>query len=141
MVFGSNVYKNLPTRSFFFFTLKAFKDSKILFLLVYYGVFSLAFGFNNHGLKEGLYDGGSIFFAISLIVTVNAASNFCSYRELLMLSDMSSNININVEVVRGGMHQRISIFNVVVGDVVCLKAGDQIPADGLFLRGYFLEVT
>ncbi|KAJ8637186.1 hypothetical protein MRB53_011453 [Persea americana] len=120
MVFGSNVYKNLPTRSFFFFTLKAFKDSKILFLLVYYGVFSLAFGFNNHGLKEGLYDGGSIFFAISLIVTVNAASNFCSYRELLMLSDMSSNININVEVVRGGMHQRISIFNVVVGDVSCM---------------------
>ncbi|KAL6325736.1 hypothetical protein AAG906_024554 [Vitis piasezkii] len=36
--------------------------------------------------------------------------------------------------------QRISIFDIVVGDVVCLKIGDQIPADGIFLDGHSLQV-
>ncbi|KAH9783583.1 hypothetical protein KPL71_009364 [Citrus sinensis] len=34
----------------------------------------------------------------------------------------------------------LSIFDVVVGEVVCLKTGDQIPADGLFLNGHSLKV-
>ena len=32
------------------------------------------------------------------------------------------------------------IFDIVVGDVVYLIIGDQVPADGLFLDGYSLEV-
>lgn len=33
-----------------------------------------------------------------------------------------------------------SIFNIVVGDVVCLKIGDQVPADGLFLNGHSMKI-
>ncbi|KAG9131989.1 hypothetical protein Leryth_017197 [Lithospermum erythrorhizon] len=44
------------------------------------------------------------------------------------------------EVVRNGRRQPISIFEIVVGDVVCLKIGDQVPADGLFLEGHSLLV-
>jgi Ca2+-transporting ATPase len=42
--------------------------------------------------------------------------------------------------VRDGRRQPISIFEVVVGDIVCLKIGDQIPANGLFLEGHSLKV-
>ncbi|KAK4405773.1 putative calcium-transporting ATPase 13, plasma membrane-type [Sesamum angolense] len=54
------------------------------------------------------------------------------------LSRISS--NILVEVVRNGRRQQISIFEIVVGDVVCLKIGDQVPADGLFIEGHSLQV-
>ena len=45
-----------------------------------------------------------------------------------------------MEVVRDGRHQPISIFDVVVGDIVFLMIGDQISSDGLFLEGHFLKV-
>ncbi|KAK0607111.1 hypothetical protein LWI29_009503 [Acer saccharum] len=32
------------------------------------------------------------------------------------------------------------MFETAVGDVMCLKIGDQIPADGLFLEGHSLQV-
>ena len=41
---------------------------------------------------------------------------------------------------REGRRRGLSIFDVVVGEVVCLKTGDQIPADGLFLNGHSLKV-
>ncbi|RWR97716.1 putative calcium-transporting ATPase 13, plasma membrane-type [Cinnamomum micranthum f. kanehirae] len=134
--FGMNAYRKQRTRTFFFFSLKAFKDHKILFLLVY-AIFSLAFGIKNDGLKEGLSDGGRIFLVISLAATISAAREFCA--ELIMMSNMSS--NINVKVMRNGSCQNTSIFNVVVGDVVLLQTGDHIPADGLFLKGDSLQVT
>jgi Ca2+-transporting ATPase len=36
--------------------------------------------------------------------------------------------------------QKVSIFEIVVGDVICLKIGDHVPADGLFLDGHSLQV-
>ncbi|KAK7832934.1 putative calcium-transporting atpase 13 [Quercus suber] len=38
------------------------------------------------------------------------------------------------------LHQKVSILELVVGDVVCLKIGDQVPVDGLFLEGHSLKV-
>ncbi|KAK1379958.1 hypothetical protein POM88_026702 [Heracleum sosnowskyi] len=48
--------------------------------------------------------------------------------------------SIQVEVVRNGRCRPISVFDIVVGDVVCLKIGDQVPADGLFLKGHSLQI-
>ncbi|CAA2985903.1 calcium-transporting ATPase 13, plasma membrane-type [Olea europaea subsp. europaea] len=45
-----------------------------------------------------------------------------------------------IEVVRNGRRQQILIFDIIVGDIVCLKIGDQVPADGLFLDGHPLQV-
>ncbi|WMV47818.1 hypothetical protein MTR67_041203 [Solanum verrucosum] len=38
------------------------------------------------------------------------------------------------------MCQQISIFEIVVGDVICLKIGDQVPADGILVEGHSLQV-
>ncbi|KAK4405777.1 putative calcium-transporting ATPase 13, plasma membrane-type [Sesamum angolense] len=40
----------------------------------------------------------------------------------------------------GWSRQNIPIFDIVVGDVVCLSIGDQVPADGLFMEGHSLLV-
>ncbi|KAG8370279.1 hypothetical protein BUALT_Bualt14G0100500 [Buddleja alternifolia] len=90
------------------------------------------------GPKEGWYDGGSIFVAVFLVILVSAVSNFRQSRQFDKLSKVSN--NIPVEVVRNGRRQQISIFEIVVGDVVCLKIGDQVPADGLFIDGHSLQV-
>ncbi|GFZ08801.1 ATPase E1-E2 type family protein [Actinidia rufa] len=45
-----------------------------------------------------------------------------------------------VDVRRNGQPQQIPLFDVVVGDVILLKVGDQVPADGLFLDGQGIKV-
>uniref|UniRef100_A0A2N9G615 Uncharacterized protein n=1 Tax=Fagus sylvatica TaxID=28930 RepID=A0A2N9G615_FAGSY len=67
-----------------------------------------------------------------------AVSDFKQSKQFEKLSTKSS--DIRVEVVRDGRRKPISIFDVVVGDIVFLKIGDQIPADGLFLEGHSLTV-
>ncbi|KAE8672096.1 Calcium-transporting ATPase 9, plasma membrane-type [Hibiscus syriacus] len=88
--------------------------------------------------QEGWYEGGSIFVAVFLVVVVSAFSNFRQETQFDKLSKISN--NIKVEVVRSGRRRHTSIFDLVVGDAVFLKIGDQIPADGLFLDGYSLQV-
>ncbi|CAL5392718.1 unnamed protein product [Camellia sinensis] len=135
--FGSNTYQRPPTKRFYCFVWEALKDPTIIILLVC-AALSLGFGIKENGLKEGWYDGGSIFFAVFLVIAVSAGSNFKQSRQFLKLSKVSNNIPI--DVVRNGRRQQVPIFEIVVGDVVCLKIGDQVPADGLFIDGYSLQV-
>uniref|UniRef100_A0A1J3E595 Calcium-transporting ATPase n=1 Tax=Noccaea caerulescens TaxID=107243 RepID=A0A1J3E595_NOCCA len=136
-LFGSNTYHKPPPKGLLFFVYEAFKDTTILILLAC-ATLSLGFGIKENGIKEGWYEGGSIFVAVFLVIVVSALSNFRQERQFDKLSKISN--NIKVEVLRDSRRQHISIFDVVVGDVVFLKIGDQIPADGLFLDGHSLQV-
>ncbi|BAT72729.1 hypothetical protein VIGAN_01016200 [Vigna angularis var. angularis] len=136
-VFGVNVFTRPRSRGLLSFVLEAFKDSTIIILL-FCAVLSLGFGIKQHGWKEGWYDGGSIILAVILVIVVSSVSNFNQSRQFKKLSAKSG--KIGVEVVRGGRRQSVSIFEVVVGDIVHLKIGDQVPADGLFLEGHSLKV-
>ncbi|KAJ0034777.1 hypothetical protein Pint_24726 [Pistacia integerrima] len=116
--FGSNTYKKPPSKSFFHFVVEAFKDLTI-WILLGCAALSLAFGIKQHGPKEGWYDGGSIFVAVFLVIAVSTVSNYRQNRQFEKLSKVSDNFQI--EVVRNGRRQKISIFEIVVGDVICLK--------------------
>ncbi|GAB2218814.1 hypothetical protein Droror1_Dr00002047 [Drosera rotundifolia] len=136
-VFGVNKYHRPPKKGFMGFVIEAFKDTTIIILLLC-AVLSLGFGIKQHGPKEGWCDGGSIIMAVFLVVVVSSISNFKQCRQFGRLSDQSG--DIRVEVIRDGRRQHTSIFDVVVGDVVRLKIGDQIPADGLLVSGHSLKV-
>jgi len=41
-----------------------------------------------------------------------------------------------VEVIRSGKLQRISVYDILAGDVIHLQPGDLVPADGVFISGY-----
>ncbi|KAF3651872.1 putative calcium-transporting ATPase 13, plasma membrane-type [Capsicum annuum] len=69
---------------------------------------------------------------------VSSISNFRQNRQFDKLSKVSK--KIPVEAVRKGRRQQISIFEIVVGDVICLKIGDQVPADGILVQGHSLQV-
>lgn len=45
-----------------------------------------------------------------------------------------------MEVIRGGRTVKVSIFDIVVGDVVPLKIGDQVAADGIVITGHSLAI-
>ncbi|PIN21458.1 Calcium-transporting ATPase [Handroanthus impetiginosus] len=135
--FGMNTYQKQPTKNFFHFVWEAFKDPTILILLAF-AALSLGFGMKEDGPREGWYDCGSIFVAVFLVISVSAISNFRQNRQFVKLLKVSN--NIPVEVVRNRRRQQISIFAIVVGDVICLKIGDQVPADGLFIDGHSLQV-
>ncbi|CAL0303230.1 unnamed protein product [Lupinus luteus] len=136
-VFGSNTYPKPPSRSFFHFLVEALKDPTILILLAC-AALSLGFGIKEKGIEEGWYDGGSIFIAVFIVIAVSCISNFRQNRQFHKLSQASNDIQI--VVVRSGRRRNVSIFDIVVGDVVCLKIGDQVPADGLFVEGHSLQV-
>lgn len=98
----------------------------------------LVLGIKQKGAGEGWYDGVSIFAAIILVISISATSNFRQNRKFDNLFEF--NKNILVDVMRNGRRHVISIFEIVVGDIVCLKNGDQVPADGLFIEGHSLKV-
>ncbi|GFY98199.1 autoinhibited Ca2+-ATPase 11 [Actinidia rufa] len=45
-----------------------------------------------------------------------------------------------IQVTRDGYRQKVPIYDLVVGDVVHLSIGDQVPADGVFISGYSLVI-
>ncbi|KAL5566303.1 hypothetical protein UlMin_029467 [Ulmus minor] len=137
IIFGGNSYPKPAAKGFLSFVFDAFKDTNILTFLAC-AVLSLGFGIKRHGWEDGWFDGGSTIISIFVVVVVSAVSNFKQSRQIEKLSNESS--DIRVEVVRDGRRPAVSIFEIVVGDVVCLKVGDQIPADGLFLEGHSVKV-
>ncbi|THG20628.1 hypothetical protein TEA_027244 [Camellia sinensis var. sinensis] len=48
---------------------------------------------------------------------------------LLVCATLSLGFGIKENGLKEGWRQQVSIFEIVVGDVVCLKIGDQVPAD------------
>ncbi|XP_010025947.2 putative calcium-transporting ATPase 13, plasma membrane-type [Eucalyptus grandis] len=134
--FGVNKFKR-PTEGFFHFLLQAFKDLTHLTLLVCAGL-SPGLAIKEKGVKEGSYSGGSPIFAVFFVIMVSAVSKYHQNRQFHKLRGASANILIHV--IRKGRQQQVSRSKIVVGDVICLKIGDQVPADGLFIGGHSLQV-
>ncbi|XP_021720329.1 calcium-transporting ATPase 9, plasma membrane-type-like isoform X2 [Chenopodium quinoa] len=135
--FGSNTYPTKKGKGFWSFLWESWQDLTLIILIIA-AVVSLALGIKTEGLKEGWYDGGSIVFAVLLVIFVTAISD---YRQSLQFKNLNAEKrNIQLEVIRGGRREKISIFDIVVGDVVPLKIGDQVPADGVFISGHSLAI-
>ncbi|KAL4586966.1 hypothetical protein LXL04_011614 [Taraxacum kok-saghyz] len=99
---------------------------------------SLALGIKTEGIKEGWYDGGSIALAVIIVIVVTAISD---YKQSLQFQNLNEEKqNIHLEVVRGGRRIEISIFDIVVGDAIPLKIGDQVPTDGVLISGHSLSI-
>lgn len=136
-IFGSNTYPQKKGRSFWMFLWEAWQDLTLIILMIA-AVASLALGIKTEGIEEGWYDGGSIAFAVILVIVVTAISD---YRQSLQFQNLNEEKrNIHLEVIRGGRRVEVSIYDLVVGDVVPLNIGDQVPADGVLISGHSLSI-
>jgi len=136
-VYGSNTYPRKKRKNILRFVFEACQDLTLVILMIAAAI-SLTLGMTTEGVDEGWYDGGSIFLAVFLVILVTATSD---YRQSLQFRHLNEEKqNIQVEVVRGGKRFGASIFDLVVGDVVPLKIGDQVPADGVLISGHSLAI-
>lgn len=109
-----------------------------LIMLMACAVISVGVGIATEGWPKGMYDGIGIILCIILVVVVTAASD---YKQSLQFRDLDKEKrNVSVHVSRDGNRTKVSIYDLVVGDVVNLSIGDQVPADGLFITGYSLYI-
>ncbi|WOH00063.1 hypothetical protein DCAR_0519419 [Daucus carota subsp. sativus] len=132
-IYGINTYTEKPSKRFWMFVWDALHDYTLIILIVC-AVVSIGVGLATEGWPKGMYDGVGIILSIFLVVMVTAISD---YKQSLQFRDLDKEKKkIIVQVTRDAMRQKLSIFDLVVGDIVHLSIGDQIPADGLFISGY-----
>nr|CAD1817159.1 unnamed protein product [Ananas comosus var. bracteatus] len=136
-VYGVNRYIEKPSRSFWMFVWDALQDLTLIILMVC-ALISVVVGLVTEGWPKGMYDGLGIILSIFLVVLVTAVSD---YKQSLQFKELDrEKKKIFIHVTRDGSRQKISIYDLVVGDIVHLSIGDQVPADGLFISGYSLLV-
>jgi Ca2+-transporting ATPase len=90
--------------------------------------------FNQHVLVEGL----AVMVAVILATGVAFASEYKSDREFEVLNAQKD--SLRAKVLRGGDFHTLPMENVVVGDVVLLEMGDEVPADGRLLQATELYI-
>lgn len=136
-VFGTNMYPEKPPKGFWVFVWEAMHDLTLIILAVC-AVVSLIIGVITEGWQEGWYDGAGIGFSILLVVFVTATSD---YQQSLQFRDLEAEKKkIFIEVTRNERRLRVLIFELLVGDIVHLGIGDQVPADGLYVSGCGLSI-
>nr|DAD42498.1 TPA_asm: hypothetical protein HUJ06_000728 [Nelumbo nucifera] len=136
-IYGSNKYVEKPPRSLWVFIWEALQDLTLIILMVC-AVVSVGVGIATEGLPKGIYDGLGIILCIFLVVMVTAISD---YKQSLQFRDLDKEKkNISVHVTRDGYRQKVSIHDLVVGDIVHLSIGDVVPADGMYISGYSLLI-
>ncbi|XP_059649152.1 calcium-transporting ATPase 4, plasma membrane-type-like [Cornus florida] len=136
-LYGFNQFAEKPSRPFWMFIWDALQDLTLIVLIVC-GVISVGVGLATEGWPKGMYDGLGILLCIILVVMVTAISD---YKQSLQFKDLDKEKkNIILQVTRDGSRQKVSIYDLVVGDIVHLSIGDVVPADGLFISGFSLVI-
>lgn len=132
-VYGINKFTESVARSFWVFVWEALQDMTLMILGVC-ALVSLIVGVATEGWPKGAHDGLGIVASILLVVFVTATSD---YRQSLQFRDLDKEKKkISIQVTRNGYRQKMSIYDLLPGDIVHLAIGDQVPADGLFLSGF-----
>ncbi|KAJ3401117.1 plasma membrane calcium, partial [Chytridiales sp. JEL 0842] len=137
-VFGKNQLPELRQKNIFDFIKDAFQD-KILILLTVAAFVSLAIGIYedtkplgpnaSEADKQKIHwiEGFAIIVAVLIVVlssSINDLQKEAQFRKLNAKKE-----DRQVKAIRDGQQQLISIYGIVVGDILLLEPGDVIPAD------------
>ena len=139
--FGENRVPEKKPKNILQLAWMAYND-RVLILLTIAAVISLAVGlYQTFGQphKEGeaaveWIEGVAITVAILIVVVVGALNDWQKERQFGKLNKKKQ--DRTVKLIRSGKIQEISVFDVLVGDVMHLEPGDVIPVDGIFIDGY-----
>lgn len=121
--------------------LEKFTDPLIIILMIA-GVLSIGISFYEYfGLNEGF----TVFFEpIGIFVAILLATGLAFYFELKADKEFAILNQVNddelVEVIRNGNATQIPKKDVVVGDIVIINTGAEVPADGELLERVSLNV-
>ncbi|KAF2788731.1 calcium-translocating P-type ATPase [Melanomma pulvis-pyrius CBS 109.77] len=140
-VFSDNRLPERKPKSIFELAWMAYND-KVLILLTCAAVISLALGlFQTFGQKHEpgepkveWIEGVAIMVAIAIVVIVGAVNDWQKERQFVKLNKKKDDRYI--KVIRSGRTREISVYDILVGDVVKLEPGDMVPVDGILIEGH-----
>jgi len=140
-VFGDNRLPEKEGKSLLELAWTTYND-KVLILLTIAAVVSLALGlFQTFGTEHEpgearveWVEGVAIMVAIVIVVAVGTLNDWQMERQFNKLNKKHN--DRTVKVIRSGKSVEISVFDIMVGDVMHLFAGDLVPVDGIFIQGY-----
>ncbi|KAG6102623.1 hypothetical protein E4U30_003841 [Claviceps sp. LM220 group G6] len=120
-------------------------NDKVLILLSIAAVISLAVGlYQTFGTEHAAgepkvewVEGVAIIAAIAIVVIVGSLNDYSKERQFAKLNKKKQ--DRNVKVVRSGKTMELSVFDILVGDVVHLEPGDLVPVDGVLIDGFNLK--
>lgn len=143
--YGTNVLPTRAAKGFFQLCFEAMKD-KVLILLTVAAVVSLALGLYETFGQDTMYDdegmplpkvdwveGVAIIVAVIIVVVVGAANDYSKERQFARLNAKKE--DRDVVVIRDGTQRMISIYDLLVGDLISLATGDVVPADSVLVNG------
>lgn len=143
--YGENVLPVKVSKSFFKLCFEALKD-KVLILLSVAAIISLALGLYETFGTDTQYDadgapipkldwveGVAIIVAVLIVVLVGAGNDYQKERQFAKLNAKKE--DREVIVIRNGEQKLISIYKLVVGDIINLQTGDVVPADAILVSG------
>ncbi|KAK6542160.1 hypothetical protein TWF694_007925 [Orbilia ellipsospora] len=149
-VYKRNVLPEKKAKSIFLLMWIALQD-KVLILLSFAAVISLALGIyqtieaqkeakahpDDPDSKEAhveWVEGVAIIVAVLIVVIVGAGNDWQKERQFVKLNKKKE--DRTVKAMRSGKAVQISVYDILVGDVLYLEPGDMIPADGVFIAGH-----
>lgn len=142
-VFGENLVPQRKQKSFFRLMWIAFND-KLIILLTISATISLAIGIYQtvdpsvDSSRIEWVDGVTIVAAIAVIVIASAATDWQKNQKFKKLNERKD--QRNVTVIRSGRYQTISVYDVLVGDILRVEAGDVVAVDGILVQSSSLQV-
>ena len=139
--YGTNVLTPAAKESLLKRFLGKFKDPLIVVLCVA-GAASLGISFYEY---FGLHLGGTVFFEpVGILMAILLATGIGFWLEVKADREFAILNQVNddqpVQVIRSGQVAQVPRRDVVVGDIVFINTGDEIPADGLLLEGVSINV-
>ena len=138
---GENVLTPPAKKPIWLQFLDKFKDPLII-ILILAGVLSIGISFYEYlGLGHGVavfFEPGGIFVAILLATGLSFYFEYQADKEFAILNQV--NDDEPVEVIRQSNITEVPRRNIVVGDIVVLNTGEEVPADGELLESIQLSV-
>jgi Ca2+-transporting ATPase len=137
LVFGTNIIPPPRSETIIEIILGTIWDDTILKTLIVGGSLVLALG---TGLcpSTGWIEGVAILVAVAIVLTVVSTNDYLKdqkFKKLLLLQS-----DKRCKVIRSGFKDEISSWDLLVGDLVALASGDEVPADGIFVSGLGLQL-
>ena len=118
-------------------------NDRVLIILSIAAVVSLALGVYEavgqtpapgEGPSLDWVEGLAIMVAVVIVVLVTGLNDYRREKQFVALNAKKE--DRQVKAIRSGKSVMISVFDVVVGDVLHMESGDSIPADGILINGY-----
>ncbi len=131
--FGNNAAPDIQEKGIWEFIVESLDDKMLRILLAASGV-SLVIGILHEGIAKGWIEGTAIFFAVFIVVSITSFNNWSKEKQFTALNRENQKKNVTVKRDHKEIKE-ISVYDLLVGDLLNLTIGQVVPVDGIIIKG------